>query len=534
VSSLFRLPPSLTRVIACGAIAVASLTPVLSATAANASTTKQLPICENAQLKLTETTVTSISQYDAEKFRVTNIGKSACTLDGFPQVEFDVQSPKNTYHAANAVRTPAGPSEYFKTEKARLVIIQVGGAASFGLSFTTAFVSSNDDALGCEALNQILALPIAPLGNTSPPVSAVDFDVSIRFNICRADRTVYVTPVELGPTPRVRASSSPKDTTTLFAVTRTLSFGTYGPDPSIVAINGRSIYLTGTFDRAKSSSVADLIRVDRQTFTVTASTRLPNVTSIAYGDNALWWATGAPGPPNASNSPTPPQGRMLLKVNPTSLKVLARFRLPGPTLLVTVAQGNVWVATSTQLIRLNPNTGAIIAKVALGLLPVALAPSYNSGWLYVLGYLPGDHLKLADYSAGSGRALDSRQYPNFSIGPLAVVPGGVWIPVQSTRTQSATERLFKGQRFTSGPSLGNFTFDTEGYVEGHILWLIDTGGQGPTVCANPVNGTIRAEGSPVGVEYGAMAFDGGRTYLLRSIGTNDSLLQIDPSSKCSL
>ncbi len=336
----------------------------------------------------------------------------------------------------------------------------------------------------------------------------------------------------IGVEPRASASSGSNDATALFSVIRRLSFGTYGPDPSIVAINGQSIFLTGTFDRG-TRSVADLVRVDRRTFAVTARTRLPNVTSVAYGDDALWWATGAPGPPNASNSPTPPQGRMLLKVNPTSLKVMARFRLPGPTLLVTVARGNVWVATSKQLLRIDPVTGAIIAKVALGLFPVALTPSYGGAWLYALGYAPGDHLILADYSSVSGRVLDSRRYPNFSIGPLAVVPNGVWIPVQSTKTGSTTEQLFKGQRFITGSSLGKFTFDTEGYVEGTILWLIDTGGQGPTVCADPTNGTVRDKGGPVGVENGAMAFDGGRTYLLRNDGTDDALLEIDPSSKCS-
>jgi hypothetical protein len=353
-----------------------------------------------------------------------------------------------------------------------------------------------------------------------------------RFAVASLAAVLLVTSGAFAFEASVRATGATITTTSLFAVERTLSFGDYGPDPSIVAIDQRSIFLTGTFDRSKKS-VADLIRVDRQSFTVTASTRLPNVTSVAYGDGALWWVTGAPGPPNAGNSPTPPQGRMLLKVNPTSLKVLARFRLPGPTLLVTVTQGKVWVATPTELLRVDPNTGAITAKVALGLYPVALTPSYNGAWLYVLGYLPGDHLILADFSAASGRALDSRAYPNFSIGPLAVVRSGVWIPVQSTKTQSTTERLFNGQRFTSGSSLGGFTFDTEGYVEGDILWLIDSGGRGPTVCASPEDGSVRAEGGPVGVESGAMAFDGGSTYLLRSVGTNEALLEIEPSSRCS-
>ena len=137
------------------------------------------------------------------------------------------------------------------------------------------------------------------------------------------------------------------------------------------------------------------------------------------------------------------------------------------------------------------------------------------------------------YSATSGQRLGSRQYPNFSGGPLAVVRGGVWIPVQSTTTQSTTIRLFTGRRFTSSSSLGKFTFDTEAYVEGNVLWLIDSGGEGPTVCANPVDGKIRAEGSPVGVEYGAMTFDAGSTYILRTNASNQSLLKINPSSTCS-
>ena len=338
--------------------------------------------------------------------------------------------------------------------------------------------------------------------------------------------------VPIGIVSRAFASSAPKGATTLFSVVKKISFGNYGPGASIAAIDGQSIFLTGTF-RHGNSAPATLVRVDRQSFTLVARTRLPSVTSVAYGDNALWWATGAP-LGNAGTTLTPGHGRLLLKVDPTSLKVLARFMLPAPTLLVTVAQGKVWVATSTELFRVNPETGAIIARVALGFLPVALAPSYNSAQLYVLGHLPGDHLILADYSVASGHRLGTRQYPNFSDGPLAVVRGGVWIPVQSTKTQSTTVRLFKGRRFTSSSSVGKFTFDTQAYAEGNMLWLIDAGGRGPTVCANPVDGIIRAKGSSVGVEYGAaMAFDGGSTYLLRNIGTNESLLKILPSSECS-
>lgn len=337
--------------------------------------------------------------------------------------------------------------------------------------------------------------------------------------------------VPIGNISRAYASNAPKGAATLFSVVRKISFGNYGPGASIAAVDGQSIFLTGTFLHGNSAP-ATLVRVDLQSFTVTARARLPSVTSVAYGDDALWWATGAP-LGNAGTTLTPGHGRLLLKVDPTSLKVLARFVLPGPTLLVTVAQGNVWVATSTDLFRVNPKTGAIIAKVALGFSPVALAPSFNSAWLYALGGTARSHLILADYSAVSGHRLGIRQIADFSGGPLAVVRGGVWIPVQSTKTQSTTARLFKGRRFTPSSSVGKFTFDTQAYVEANILWLIDAGGRGPTVCANPANGIIRAKGSPVGVEYGAAAIDGGSTYLLRNTGTNESLLKIVASSDCS-
>lgn len=327
------------------------------------------------------------------------------------------------------------------------------------------------------------------------------------------------------------ASRAPRDDTTLFSVVKKLSFGNYGPEATIATINKQSIFLTGTFEHGHGAS-ADLIRVDRASLTVTARARYPTVTDVAYGDGALWWATGAP-LGHSGTSLTPGHGRWLLKVNATNLKLIKRFTLPGPTLLVTADRGSIWVATSKSLVRIDPNTGVILTAVTLGFLPVALAPSFNGASLYVLGYRPSDHLILADYSATSGRDLGSRHYPNFSDGPLVVVRAGVWIPVQSTKTQSTTVRLFSGQHFTSSSSLGRFTFDTEAYAGNGILWLIDAGGRGPTVCANPATGTIRATGSPVGIEYDAMAFDGGSTYMMRNLGANESLLQIAPSPKCA-
>jgi hypothetical protein len=74
-----------------------------------------------------------------------------------------------------------------------------------------------------------------------------------------------------------------------------------------------------------------------------------------------------------------------LKVDPTSLAVLARFTLPAPPLLVAVARGGVWVATPTGLVRVSPTSGVVVATVALGFSPVALAPSFDGGRIRARG-----------------------------------------------------------------------------------------------------------------------------------------------------
>lgn len=335
-----------------------------------------------------------------------------------------------------------------------------------------------------------------------------------------------------GSESRALAASVPHGTGALFSVVKRLSLGNCGPDPSIDAVDKSSIFLTGTFSCGKGAP-ADVIRVNRENFSVVARARLPSVTSVAYGDGSLWWATGAP-LGNAGTTLTPGGGRLLLRVNPTNLKVTGRFTLPGPTELVAIAHGNLWVATQTSLYRLDPADGAAMESVHLGYSPAALAASYGGSWLYVLGGTnTGGHLVVSVLSSVTGRVLGTRESSNFSSGPFAVVRGGVWIPVQSTVTKSTTMRLFQGRLLTPSSSLGRLTFDTDAYVEGGILWLIDAGGVGPTECANSADGVVRARGGPVGVEYGAMAFDGGSTYLLRTFGVNQSLLQIVPSARCS-
>ena len=103
-----------------------------------------------------------------------------------------------------------------------------------------------------------------------------------------------------GPTkPRVRrgapeASSiaTPPNSKSLYSVRRDLKLDTDGSNPSIVASGVNSMFLVGTFDQLRTTTVEDLIRVNVKTWRIAAAARFPNVTSVAFGDGALWWATG--------------------------------------------------------------------------------------------------------------------------------------------------------------------------------------------------------------------------------------------------
>jgi hypothetical protein len=152
----------------------------------------------------------------------------------------------------------------------------------------------------------------------------------------------------------ISTSATPPKSTSLFSVSRTLTLATDGAGPFIVGAGNDSIFVVGTFDQLKghtsNSQTDDLIRINLGTWRISAAARYPNETSVAFGDDALWWATGQ----YAFDIPAPDTGRVLFKLDPTNLSKEMAFVLPDRTLLVTVAGTSLWVATPTLLLRLNP------------------------------------------------------------------------------------------------------------------------------------------------------------------------------------
>jgi hypothetical protein len=315
----------------------------------------------------------------------------------------------------------------------------------------------------------------------------------------------------------------------LFAVVRQLGLGE--SSAAIAAVGPSSVYLTGSLVNGKGQSTLE--RVDARSLQPEVRAGVANLTSTAYGDGALWWATGAPLGGIPGNRPLPPQRHALLKLSPLGLRLEKTFELDRPPLAVTVADGDLWVGTTGSLERLDPLTGAVLADVRLGFAPLSMAGSYDAGSIYVLGYAKRDRLVLGDYSASSGAELGYRALAHDSGGPLAAAPDGVWVNLQDTSTQSTTARLYRGARLQPSSAVGGLKFDANVYTTGGILWLVDSGGQGDTLCADASTGRVRASAGPLGVLWQpAVASQARSVYLLRDEGTQEQLLKVAPSPAC--
>jgi len=336
---------------------------------------------------------------------------------------------------------------------------------------------------------------------------------------------------QLPPTQSPPTSPDPSGWTALFTVSGRLSFGMGGPNPELVGMDAASLFLTGAFTDSAGQR-ATLVRVDRASMRTVATADPPDLTAVAYGVGALWWATGHPNIEAGCNCTPPPPSRLLLKLDPVNLAVIQRFQLPAAPTLVTVAGGNVWVATANTLMRVDPHDGRVLNTVELGFQPVSVAGSPDGTRIYVLGDTVSDDFVLLDADAATGTTLGRVQGPFATYGPLAGTATGVWVPQTDLARQSTRMQLFTGPELRPSASVDGLVNDAVPYVAGNTLWVIDFGGIGPTMCADPATGAVRASGASVGVSIGTMLSDATTTYLLNDVGVNDTLLRIAVTHSC--
>jgi hypothetical protein len=302
---------------------------------------------------------------------------------------------------------------------------------------------------------------------------------------------------------------------------------TDGAGPFIVGAGNDSIFVDGTFDQIHHQSVTDdLIRINLNTWRISAAARYPNETSVAYGDGALWWATGQ----YAFDIPAPDSGRVLFKIDPTNLSKEKAFVLPDRTLLVTVAGTSLWVATPTMLIRLNPVSGQILVKDPSSFSPIAMSSSEQGNYLDVLGSRDSKEY-LTTYDAVSGQRMMRRLIPGASGGPLATTTRGVWVNTVNVKSQS-TARYFEGDRLNRSAARGGYPPDISLFSGVGVIWLVDSWGLKSTECLAQSNGHLQSRGGPLGV-YGSFVTYAGRTFVLFDRGLTDYFARVVPTKSCS-
>lgn len=294
----------------------------------------------------------------------------------------------------------------------------------------------------------------------------------------------------------------------------------------LVTASTRALYALGV-----RTSLISLLRVQIDPLAVTAKTHISgfpdspfDLNVAAFGLGALWAAAGD-----------------LVRMNPTTLAVTARFALPEPALVVITARGKLWVGTPTGLLAIDPGTGAVVHVDPLGYRPAAMAVSPDGRTLYVLGDKQGaasPGAVLSSFNSATGALLRERALGSGSaVNGLAATKGGAWVSVMTVthRTPTATITLYKGASLARGRQihLGHRGAATRAYVADHVLWLIDGRGTTKTKCASPATGRVHATGSAgVTSESGAMLTVKGRAFLLAP-GFTRHLVEINATSACS-
>lgn len=305
--------------------------------------------------------------------------------------------------------------------------------------------------------------------------------------------------------------------TRLFRVVRSLSLP--ATPSNLVAASRSALYLSGKFSGRTDGHIDNLMRVTEKSLSPAAVTYVPGPTGFAFGLGSLWVTAGD-----------------VVRLDPTSLAVTARFALPEQALMVSVAKGTLWVTTRTSLLAVNPSTGAVVHTKAVGFLAYAMAPSPNGKILYVVGDKQGVSTPaavLASFDTTTGARISERVVGPATTGPIAATKRGAWVPVSELGTNSSTLEFYRGQRLLPGPRIAHQGPAVAPYVAASALWLIDGSGASRTKCANAITGHIYATGPPISLSLsGAMLPADGRAFLERHAPFRNSLAEIEPTSAC--
>lgn len=161
----------------------------------DASATSSTPICSTTQLSVgveTGTGAYSAAGNHGVAFALINIGHAACSLEGYPKLEFY----PSIYKREIIKTTDNGGGQIFAAVKPRRVIIGPGATASYGINYGDAYNQGDPSAGPCMTQSVTASFPVRV-----HPYS-VPFTVPLELNFCFANFHFGVTSIQAGPLPK--------------------------------------------------------------------------------------------------------------------------------------------------------------------------------------------------------------------------------------------------------------------------------------------------------------------------------------------
>lgn len=164
---------------------------------------------------------------------------------------------------------------------------------------------------------------------------------------------------------------------------------------------------------APDLSGGSLIKVSEQTNAVVGTMRLANAFSGAYGAGSVWVGSG----------------NEVVRVDPATNAVTARIPMSGNASVRAFGAGTVWVDLDTKIARVDPATNAIASRIALpetfGREPHFVAVDGDRAWI-TGSSADKSALWRVDVSTNSVTGVVRLDFPAGSIGGVAVGAGAVW------------------------------------------------------------------------------------------------------------
>jgi hypothetical protein len=273
-------------------------------------------------------------------------------------------------------------------------------------------------------------------------------------------------------------------------------------------------------------------RLGLRTGTVTRSVPLQGAWRLALAAGWLWVSGGG-------SSTTQAGMRSLYRLDPATLAVRGRVRLPLAPAALAVSRAGLWVGAGKRLYRLDPWDGRVLARVTLGGEAGELAADPTGHLLYVATSVPGEAtpLPITERDAATGALLaTSAPLSGLAVNRLAATARGVWVSIATGLLAGVVLLQARDLRQAAlfSPRGGEAGSNATGAdVARGVLWVVD-GMAGRIFCADPATGKLRAEVPvPQALAGGGWGFSnvvaGGAAWYL---GTAAGIAQITPGPRC--